>query len=533
MLTELAVRDLGVIAEVRLVLGPGMTALTGETGAGKTLLVDAIDLLVGGRADPSLVRPGSSEAVVEGRFVVGDPADPDAAEVVLSRVVPASGRSRAYVDGRLATVAELAEWGRRLVDLHGQHAHQSLLAPAVQRSILDRFGDVDLTDLQATRRRLVEIDAELAALGGDERARAREIDLYRFQVAELDAAALDDPAEDARLDAEENVLADASAHQLAAAGAAEILSGDGGAVDLVGRAIAELQGRSPFAEHEVRLRAVMAELTEVASDVRDAGEGIEQDPERLDAIRRRRQLLADLRRKYGDTLEDVIAYAEEARARLAELEGRDEAAAALDRERAEVRDALTRLEREVGSARRAAAPRLGAAITDRLVELAMPTARMEVAVGDDDPGDAVELLLCANPGSPMLPLAKTASGGELARAMLAVRLVLTSGPPTLVFDEVDAGIGGEAAVAVGAALAAVAADHQVLVVTHLPQVAAHAHHQVAVSKREQHGTTVSEARVLDHDERVVELSRMLAGTDSEAARQHASELLASAGRARR
>ncbi len=528
MLTELAVRDLGVIAEVRLVFGPGMTALTGETGAGKTLLVDAIDLLVGGKADPTLVRPGAAEAVVEGRFVLGD--DPDATEVVLARVVPASGRSRAYVDGRLATIAELADWGRQLVDLHGQHAHQSLLAPAVQRAILDRFGGVDLSELQAARRRLVEIDAELAALGGDERARAREIDLYRFQVSELDAAGLADPDEDAALDAEEDLLADATAHLAAAAAAAEVLSGDGGAIDLVGEAVAHLQGRGPFADHEARLRAVMAELSELSADVRATGEGIDQDPERLDAIRARRQLLAELRRKYGDTLAEVIAYADEARERLAELEGRDAAAEALDRERASVQEDLERAERAVGAARRAAAPRLGEAITDRLVDLAMPKAHMAVAVGDADPGDDVELQLCANPGSPLLPLAKTASGGELARAMLAVRLVLTSGPPTLVFDEVDAGIGGEAAVAVGAALAAVAADHQVFVVTHLPQVAAHAHQHIAVTKTERDGSTVSQARALGHDERVVELSRMLAGSDSEVGRRHASELLAAAGR---
>src|SRR5438552_11460343 len=187
MLTELAVRDLGVIDELRLVLGPGMTALTGETGAGKTLLVEAIELLVGGRADGVLVRPGAGEARVEGRFVV------DEAETVLARVVPAQGRSRAYVDGRLATAAELAEVGARLVDLHGQHAHQSLLATRAQRHALDRFGAVDQVPLVAARRKVVELDDALAGLGGDPRARAREVDLLRFQLAEIDGAALDDP----------------------------------------------------------------------------------------------------------------------------------------------------------------------------------------------------------------------------------------------------------------------------------------------------------------------------------------------------
>ncbi len=215
MLSELAVEDLGVISSLSIVLGPGMTAVTGETGAGKTLIVGAIDLLMGGRADPQLVRPGADEARVEGRFLRGDE------EVVLTRVIPRDGRSRAYIDGRLATVSALAEIGTGLVDLHGQHAHQSLLSPSVQRRALDRYGAVDLAPLKTAREHLAEIDRSLAALGGDERARAREIDLLRYQVDELAAAGLVDAAEDARLDAEEARLADAVAHREAAALAVE------------------------------------------------------------------------------------------------------------------------------------------------------------------------------------------------------------------------------------------------------------------------------------------------------------------------
>src|SRR5436190_15619511 len=213
MLVELAVGDLGVIDALRLLFSPGMTALTGETGAGKTMLVEAIELLVGGRADAMLVRPGATEATVEGRFVDDDD------EIVLARVVPADGRSRAYVNGRLAPVSALAEHGASLVDLHGQHAHQSLLQPATQRRSLDAFGPVDLVPLRAARARLTEIDAGLAALGGDERARAREIDLLRFQVGELDAAGLDDADEDEVLAREEAILADATAHREASAAA--------------------------------------------------------------------------------------------------------------------------------------------------------------------------------------------------------------------------------------------------------------------------------------------------------------------------
>jgi len=523
VLHELAVSDLGVIADLSLVLGPGMTALTGETGAGKTLVVTAIDLLVGGRADSTVVRPSAEEARVDGRFV-----DADGNEVVLSRVVPADGRSRAYVNGRPAPVSALAELGASLVDLHGQHAHQSLLAPATQRRALDAFGRVDLEPLRAARARLTEIDAGLAALGGDERARAREIDLLRFQVGELDAAALTDPDEDAALALEESVLADATAHREAASAAHVALADDGGASDAVGEAIAAVAGRAPFAELEARLRSVAADIAEAAADVRAAGEGIDEDPERLETLRARRQLLRDLRRKYGDSLADVIAFAADARARLAELESHDARAAALDAERvralAEERTAAA----DVAAARRKAAPKLAAAVQERLVTLAMPKARVEVVVEGDDPGDDVRFLLSANPGEPPALLSKIASGGELARTMLALRLALGDHDiPTLVFDEVDAGIGGEAALAVGRSLAALGAGGQVLVVTHLPQVAAFADAQVAVAKDERGGRTVASARRLDDAERVVELSRMLSGQpESAAARGHAEELLA-------
>lgn len=525
MLVELVVRDLGVIGELQLVLQPGMSVLTGETGAGKTLLVDAINLLVGGRAEPTLVRSGASEARVDGRFLV------DGTEHVLSRVIPQTGRSRAYVDGRPATATELAEWGTRLVDVHGQHSHQSLLSASVQRAALDQFGAVDLAPLVAARQQIADIDRQLADLGGDDRARAREIDLYRFQVEELDAAAIVDADEDDRLAGEEDVLRDAVAHQEAAQAAASALTGDGGAADSVGLAIASVADRIPFAAVEDRLRAVAAEIADLAVEVRRAGELIDPDPARLDAIRERRQLLHNLRRKYGDSLDEVLDYADQARSRLAELENHDANAARLDAERQAARAQLGAIEQKVGQARRAAAPQLAAAVQDRLAELAMPKARIEVAVGAEDPGDQVEIRIAANPGTEPRPLARVASGGELARTMLAIRLVLTQGPPILVFDEVDAGIGGEAAVAVGRALAALSPPHQVLVVTHLPQVAAHADHQILVAKRDDGASTTSEIRVLDDQERVVELSRMLSGNQtSEAAREHAAELLALAGR---
>jgi DNA repair protein RecN (Recombination protein N) len=533
-LVELAVRDLGVIAELRLVLGAGMTAVTGETGAGKTMVVDAIELLVGGRADPLLVRTGAEEAWVEGRFVRPDPdGGGEPVEVVVARAVPRSGRSRAYIDGRLATAGELAALGEALVDLHGQHAHQSLLHPGAQRAALDRFGDVDLGPLRAARYDVQLVVDKLTAIGGDERARARELDLVRYQVEELDAAALEGPDEDERLEAEEDALADATAHREAAAAALAALTGDGeataSAADAVGAAVAAVSGRGPFRDAEGRLRAVAAELTDVAAELRAAGEGIDEDPERLDGVRERRQLLRDLRRKYGDTLGEVIAEGDRLRARLAELEDHDRRAAELDSALVEARKVEAAAAAVVAGARRAAAPGLAERIQANLAELAMPKARVAVEVRGDDPGDDVEILLAANPGTPPLPLAKVASGGELARTMLALRLVLTGAPPTLVFDEVDAGIGGSAALAVGRSLARLADRHQVLVVTHLPQVAAYADGQVRVAKESDDDATVSRATLLDDEERIVELSRMLSGQpDSDAARTHAADLLATA-----
>jgi DNA repair protein RecN (Recombination protein N) len=539
VLLELAVRDLGVIADLRLVLGPGMTALTGETGAGKTMVVDAIELLVGGRADPVLVRTGADEAWVEGRFVRGDD------EVVLARVVPRSGRSRAYIDGRLATAGELGAIAAELVDLHGQHAHQSLLRPAAQREALDRFGRVDLEPLRAARQEIRAILDELASMGGDERARARELDLLRYQVGEIDAAAIAGPDEDAELERLEDELADAAAHREAAAGAVLVLTGDGtsdaiggdvgdagaSAADAVGSALALVAGRTPYAGAESRLRALAAELSDVSAELRATGESIDEDPERLTQVRQRRQLLHDLRRKYGDSVAEVLAEGDRLRSRLAELEDHDRRAAELDERLTASRAAEARAAAAVAAARRSGAPQLAAEVQAHLAELAMPRAGVEVVVAGDDPGDDVELRLAANPGTPPLPLAKVASGGELARTMLALRLVLTAAPPTLVFDEVDAGIGGAAAAAVGRSLARLAArdGHQVLVVTHLPQVAAHADAQVRVAKQSDEATTVAHARVLDHPERVVELSRMLSGQpDSDAARVHAAELLAAA-----
>jgi DNA repair protein RecN (Recombination protein N) len=540
MIAELHVVDLGIVADLDLLLEPGLTAITGETGAGKTLIVEAIELLVGGRADPSVVRDGADVARVEGRLVDPDTGD----ETVLARVVPRVGRSRAYVDGRLATAAELADVGARYVDLHGQHTHQSLLDPAVQRAALDQYSGRPAQDALSAyrdaRASLRRVESDIAELGGDARARAREIDLLRFQVEEITSAAVDDPAEDVTLEAEEVLLADAAAHRAALGRVYAALEGP--ALDALGTALAELDGRAPFAEITARLRAAQAELADVEHDVRVAAESITDDPERLEVVRSRRRLLRDLCRKYGDSLEDVASYRAEADARLKRLESHETRAAELDAERGECDAAAVAAAAALSSARRAAAAPLAHAIEEHLHELALPHARIDVelepAEPTDDGADRVSFLLAPNPGESPKPLARAASGGELSRAMLAARVVLTDAPPTLVFDEVDAGIGGEAGIAVGRLLATLGSHHQVLCVTHLAQVAAFADTQVVVEKavvgnRNTSERTVASATVVDGEARVAELSRMLAGVgESSHARRHAAELLLSSRRSR-
>lgn len=530
MLVELHIEDLGVIDRLDLVFGSGLVAVTGETGAGKTMIVEAVNLLVGGRSDAARVRAGATEARVEGRFVVGDD------EWVLARVVPVEGRSRAYVNGRLATVGQLVEIGEKLVDLHGQHAHQSLLTASVQRAALDEFAGVDLGPLRAARARLTEIDASLAALGGDERLRARDIELLRYQIDEIDGAGIVSVDEEDDVARVEDTLADAAAHRDAAHDAVSILADEEGVLDRLGALIARLAGRRPFDEIVARLRSVVAELDDVAREVRSIGESCDDDPERLAAARARRQALRDLRRKYGETLADVLAYVEECRARVAELESHGERVATLEAERSSVLREERAAAAVVAEARRGAAGKLGRAISRHLPSLAMAKAAVTVSVEGDDPADDVTFLLAANPGLPAGPLAKAASGGELARTMLAMRLVLSSGPPILVFDEVDAGIGGQAATHVAEALAELAARRQILVVTHLAQVAARADHHIVVDKefvtRGRTESTVARARAVDGPARVAEIARMLSGdADSTAARRHAKELLS--GKSRR
>jgi DNA repair protein RecN (Recombination protein N) len=540
MLTELVVNNLGVIRSSSVVLDKGMSAFTGETGAGKTLLVEAIDLLLGGKAEGVFVGPASDEARVDGRFIIEEQ------EVVLCRVIPRSGRSRAYIDGHPVSVSALAERGSELMDLHGQHANQRLLLPGSQRDALDsaaRIDDSTLREIRAQRRTLI---AQRATLGGDERSRAREIDLLTYQVDELREARIVGPDEDALLAEEEELLANAESHREALHVAVEALTSDSGVLTLLGSARQALAAKAPFDAEMQRLKAVFTEADDIAAELRIQLAKTEDNPERRAEIRERRQVLRQLRRKYGDTLALVLTFAEDAQRRLYELMSHDarvesineELRVLITRERS-ARDEITRL-------RRAAAPVFAEGVLRHLTRLALPNASfaVEVTVDENDADDErvadskVIFLFAANPGTPPAPVAKVASGGELARVMLALQLSLLDSPlairspSVLVFDEVDAGIGGETALSVGDALAELGTGRQVLVVTHLAQVAASADNQIHLRKHVEMDatgaqTTVTVVARLTDEERITEVARMLAGDPaSPVALQHAKDLLA-------
>ncbi|NUR10088.1 MAG: DNA repair protein RecN [Nocardioidaceae bacterium] len=572
MLEELRIASLGVIDESVLELGPGFTAITGETGAGKTMVVTALGLLLGGRADSGAVRTGARTARVEGLVradgtelatavddVGGEVED---GRLVVARQVSAEGRSRAFAGGAAVTVSALTRLVDPLVAVHGQSDQHRLLQPGAQRESLDRFaGDKALrlrerfaagyADLRATEAVLAEVTASA-------RERAREADLLRFGLGEVEAVA-PTSGEDDELAAEEARLGFADELRTAAEQARECLSSEDGGPDALGTVSAARKLLDGVRDHDAeaagladRLAEVSYLLSDLAADVSSYAAGLETDPARLAAVSERRAALVALTRKYGETVDEVLAWAEASAARLLELDGTDERIAALTARRDESRAALADPAAALTALRTKAAARLGKAITAELGSLAMPHARLTVAVtqADDETGlavgerrlrfgptgvDDVELQLAANAGAEPRPLGKGASGGELSRVMLAVEVTLaaTHPVPTFVFDEVDAGVGGKAAVEVGRRLATLARHAQVLVVTHLPQVAAFADRHVVVVKSDDGTVTSSGLTVLDDGGRVRELSRMLAGLeDSETALAHAEELLATAQEAR-
>ncbi|GAA2668842.1 DNA repair protein RecN [Streptomyces lunalinharesii] len=555
--------------------------MTGETGAGKTMVVTSLGLLLGGRADPALVRIGAKSAVVEGRIALASSspaavraeeagAELDDGALLISRTVSAEGRSRAHVGGRSVPVGILGELADDLVAVHGQTDQQGLLRPARQRQALDRYaGDAvagPLAKYTAAHRRLRTVAAELDELTTRARERAQEADLLRFGLDEI-AATEPLPGEDVELAAEAERLGHAEALASAATVAHAALAGnpeDPEGIDATTLVAGAHRGLEAVRGHDQELAALADRLGElgilmadVATELAGYADGLDADPLRLAAVEERRAALNHLTRKYGEYGKDtsaVLAWSEQSAARLAELDGDDDRITELAAERDGLRAELGELAQQLTDARTASAEHFAAAVTTELGELAMPHARVSVAIrqtelpedADDADGievngrsvaygpagaDEVEILMAPHPGAPPRPIAKGASGGELSRVMLAVEVVFAGSDPvpTYLFDEVDAGVGGKAAVEVGRRLARLAKSAQVVVVTHLPQVAAFADRQLLVEKTNDGSVTRSGVTVLEGEDRIRELSRMLAGQeDSETARAHAEELLETA-----
>ena len=575
MLAEMRIQGLGVIDDATLELDAGLTVLTGETGAGKTMVVTGLTLLGGGRAEASRVADGARRAVVEGRFTadaaalavadeVGAEADDDGALIAV-RTVGADGRSRAHLGGRAVPVSVLARLADSALAVHGQNDQLRLLRPAEQRALLDRFaGDAVGAPLQryrAVRAEWQAVDVELVERRDGARRLAQEADLLRHGLTEIEAVD-PQPGEDRDLTQEARRLAAADDLREAAGTArAAIAGGDAmdeaalGAVALVGEARHRLGGSGDTALSALDsvLGDVLAQLDDVAGELTAYLDRLDADPERLARVLGRQAELKALTRKYAADTDGVLAWAEHARARLEHLDTSDDALAALAARRDALAAELAGHAAAITAVRTAAAARLAEGTTAELGGLAMPDARVLVAVtprvaspgaadalrvGDAlvvagaDGVDEVELRLVAHPGATPQPLHKGASGGELSRVMLALEVALAGADPvpTMVFDEVDAGVGGRAAVEIGRRLARLAARHQVVVVTHLPQVAAYADRHLLVDKaRAGDGPARSRVRTLDEGERVGELARMLAGLDeTDTGRAHAEELLAAA-----
>ena len=556
MLRELHISGLGVIRDLDLELTEGLTVLTGETGTGKTMLTVGLALAGGARGGAHLVGPGAKAARVQARFEVPDgwvsnPVGSDDVsvdwvedgEVILARSVGADGKSSARIGGQLTTASALSDVSARLIEIHGQHGSLRLLDPSTQTAFLDRYAGAQhlaaVASYAESYQRATAARRALRRLEDDARDRERELDLLRYQVEEIRSVAPEAGETDA-LRSEENRLAHGERLLELAAAAEEILSAEGGVAE---GSASVVRGLGSIVELDAaaaglaaRAEALAAEAAELGRDLRAYREGLALDPARLATIRERIGELKGLQRKYGPGDAEVLAFLDEAAARILSLAGADERLEELRAEVEALGPAVTTLADQVTAGRKGARTALADALGEEIQDLGMPGAAIQVALGSlPEPGpsgaERVELRFRGGPGQPWLTFAKAASGGELSRVMLACRSVLADldDVPTLVFDEVDAGIGGQAGLAVGRRLARLAMTRQVVVVTHLPQIACFADQHVRVRKDE----GVAQLDVLDDRERIPELSRMLAGLEgSEHGASHAEELLAEAARSR-
>jgi DNA repair protein RecN (Recombination protein N) len=551
VLTELSVENVALIEEASLELSPGLNVITGETGAGKTLLATALQMLLGGRARSETVRSGAHKASVEGTFVLheetgsrflaealGDLAEEVEQEdgLVLRRTLTGEGRSRCYVGGVSVPVKALASLGERLVSYHSQREQTRLTEPAEQLAILDDFLDGDASEAKHGHGliwRAVESDrAALQEIKTTSEARLREVEFLRYQISELESAGYD-LQELSDLSRERDRLRNVTdLLQATAAASAALSSEDGtGAVDAVGRAASELQTASGYDDSLrgllERLGGLSAELDDVLYELRSYVDELEADPNRLEVVEDRLGAMRALERKYGD----VEGYLQESRDRLSRLENLDEETAELEKRLAEGQGRLEVLAAALRSGREAAAERLSGKVQENLEDLNLGKTTFRAELVSTEPGpsgtERVEFMIQPNPGEPELPVRRYASGGELSRIMLAIRLAQERVEPgaTYIFDEVDAGLGGGTATAVGAKLRELGDSNQVLTITHLPQIASEAGTHVVVEKVEMGGRTITRIERIEGEERRRELARMLSGRIDEASLAHASDLL--------
>ncbi len=549
MLHALHIENLAIIDRLEVSFTAGFNALTGETGAGKSILIDALSLALGERADPTLIRAGAEKLRVNAVFELpNDPelyallnelgVEPEEGLLYLSREVQAGGRSIARINGQPTPLNTLKAVGERLVDMHGQHEHQSLLKPSSHLEFLDRWLGEPTLSLRAQVRETVQAlrqaERELQELIEREREREQMLDLYRFQVDEIRKANLQ-PGEDELLETEERRLTHAEKLIALAGGAYDALMSENGAYDQTAHAsrnLTEIARIDPsVAEWGDMLEGALAHIEEVARNLRAYAEGIEYDPARLEEVIARLELIKRLKRKYGDTLEAILEYAENAESKLHTLETQTERRETLEAHIEALQERATALSAKLSEQRKAGAQRFAERVQACLRDLAMERAEFLVEVRpkplDATGADSVEFLFSANPGEPPRPLSKIASGGEMSRVMLALKTALADAAPvpTLVFDEVDAGLGGRTAHAVGEKLAELAQHCQILCITHLPQIASRARHHLAIEKQIDGDTTRVQVHLLEGEARVREIARMLAGEPTETALQHARELL--------
>lgn len=550
MLTTLRIKNLALVADLRLELRPGCNVITGETGAGKSIIIGALNLVLGERADRTLIRAGADSCAVEAVFDVTKLRGPLASlleehglepceenQLVLKRVFTVAGANRQFVNGSATTLTTLAAIGEGLVDMHGPHDHQSLLHPAKQLAILDAFGGLSapVAAFAELVRRRAAVEQEKAALIVDEQTYAQQLDLLRHQVHEITTAKLQ-PDEEAEVEAEHHRTSNAARLLELSQTALGALDGEDSSLlnhlGALGRTLQELQRvdptAKPFAEAQEQ---VAVSLRELQADLSRYADRVDLDPARLAQLEERLNLLHSLKRKYGASLAEVIAFGAAAQAKLHSLEQRDIELARLNDALAKLDGELSRAGRDLTAARRKVIPKLTKAVTRQLQDLGFQQSELGVALTPTAPtatgGDAVEFQFAPNPGEPARPLRAIASSGEMARVMLALKTVLAAEDevPVLVFDEVDANVGGETANAVGDKMRQIARARQVLCITHLASVAAVADTHFVVTKQVRDGRTLSDIQPLSAKHRVDELARMLGG-QGEAARKHAEALLA-------